>query len=202
MHTGSKLPWLAAVIAVVIGAAALLPDDSADAHSAGFLWDTNLTMKVDHISGGFWDGAVLSAVIDYNTKVPSATLGLSLCSGCHNVGVYKANLGTGVPAGRALPRDAGSLCYNYPGFGYTGNCGTSGSARADSGRVNFNNNSFITPLLSSTSQGFIIRHELGHHGGFDHVSCSTNSVMKAGGCSGSFPSSLQSHDQTEIATHY
>ncbi len=178
---------------------------SAEAHTAGFRWETPTPIRIVQISGGvgFWDGAIIGAVIDYNNAWPNDSLAWSYCSGCYNVSVIEMNFGNRQPTGSAFPQNGGLSCYGNLGIGYSGSCTKTGSGRADNGSIQMNNNTAISPRLNTVAKSFIIRHEMGHHADFIHVACiaSNPSIMVTPDCN-TRPTTLQNQDKSHLITHY
>lgn len=153
-----------------------------------------------------WDGDVTPEVADYNTQYGQQALSARddydsntdldvdwceyPCSA--NIIHYEANMGPTQWTAEARVYSGSTSCFP---ISY---CNES-DHEADFAYIYWN--SYYGPY-DSDAANYLARHEMGHVFGLNHVACSESSSVMYTGCTSGLPTTLQSHDISDVNSEY
>lgn len=165
---------------------------SAGAHeySPAFDWDEDETSEVANYNTQYGQQA-LRARDDYYANTDLDVDWCTYPCGA-NIIHYEANSGPGRGTAEAWVYSGSTSCFpvSY--------CNED-DHKADFAYIYWN--SYYGPY-DSDAANYLARHEMGHAFGLDHVPCSESSSVMYTGCSGGLPTTLQSHDISDMNTEY
>lgn len=187
----SRNPLRPLTIVLALVAGAITISTSAYGHDIGWKWEYSDVVPTDTDQNTNYDTAEWNGYWDYNSNTD---LVMSWCTWqcTANIINYEGDYGATGWTGKADPYSHGVECIQNPGY-----CNET-DHQVDFAYILWN--SYYGPYDSSGAN-YIARDEMGHVFGLAHVPCSTYSIMNTG-CTTGLPTTLQSHDISDINAKY